>query len=173
MPGNVPAAGTGGGVSRGTKWLVGCLVGGCGVVVLLILLVTVVGGVALLRNFSLSAQAPIPTDFPVYPGAQQQAGFAMKSRDGTPGQGVALVQWRVVGRGSAVKAWYQDQLNRGDWEVVTGDAGVGRFTFRRRSTGARATLLVQDQLAQTIIQLGMTDDQPLARGAHPLARETP
>jgi hypothetical protein len=162
-----------GGTSTGTKWLIGCLLGGCGVVVLVFVALFVIGGVALLQNFSVSTNASVPSDFPVYPRAVKQAGFSMKARNGAAGQGVTLIQWRAAGRGGPITAWYKDQLNRGDWVVAGSDDALGRITFRRRSSGAQAILQVRDQLAQTVIQLEMTEDQPLAQGAHPTSTDTP
>jgi hypothetical protein len=159
------------GTSTGTKWLIGCLLGGCGVIVLLFVALFVIGGVALLQNFSLSTNASVPSDFPVYPHAVKQAGFSMKARK--DGQGLTLIQWRAAGRGGQITAWYKDQLSRGDWEVLGSDDTLGRITFRRRSSGSQAVLQVRDQIAQTIIQLQMTDDQPLAQGAHPTSTEAP
>lgn len=170
MPGSVqPVAGAG--MSRATKWLVGCLVGGCGGVLLLMVLGLVVGGIVASRFVSFQPGATRPADFPVYPGARQQAAFTIKPRSGDPGLAVTLVQWQVVGGGQKVIPWYRDHLNQGDWEVVKEDsAGI---TFRRRSTGARALLQIRDQFTQTLVQLTMSGDQSLERAAHPVLTDSP
>jgi hypothetical protein len=158
-------------MSRGTKWLVGCLVGGCGGVLLLVVLGLVVGGIMASRFVSFQAGASLPADFPVYPGARQQTAFTIKPKSGAQTSAVTLVQWQVVARGDRVTPWYRDHLNRGDWEVVMEDAAG--ITFRRRSTGARALLQIRDQLTQTLVQLATSGDQPLQRGAHPVPSDSP
>lgn len=169
MPGSVqPVAG--GGMS-GTRWLIGCLVGGCGGVLLLTVLGLVVGGIVASRFVSFQPGANPPPDFPVYPGARQQAAFTLKPKSGDQGLAVTLVQWQILGSGQRVTPWYRDHLNQGDWEVVKEDsAGI---TFRRRSTGARALLQIHDQFTQTLVQLTVSGDQPLQRGAHPTLSDSP
>lgn len=158
-------------MSRGTKWLIGCLVGGCGGVLLLLVLGLVVGGIVASRFVSFQAGASHPADLPVYPGARQQAAFTLKPRRGDQDSAVTLVQWQVVARGDKVTHWYRDHLNQGDWEVVREDsAGI---TFRRRSTGARALLQISDQFTQTLVQLAVSGNQPLERGAHPVLTDSP
>ncbi|HEY8741296.1 MAG TPA: hypothetical protein VIN56_11960, partial [Candidatus Dormibacteraeota bacterium] len=161
------------GMSRGTKWLVGCLAGGCALTLVVLIGAFLIGGLAFSRNFSLQGGARVPSDFPVYPGAKQQAGFTVKSKDGNPGRAISLVQWQVAARGGPVNTWYRDQLNRGDWEILRTDDALGRLTFRRRSTGAVDTLQIRDQLAQTLVQLLVSGDQPLERGAHPAPTDVP
>jgi hypothetical protein len=158
-------------MSRGTKWLIGCLVGGCGGALLLMVLAVVVGGIMASRFVSFQAGASLPADFPVYPGARQQTAFTLKPRSGDPASAVTLVQWQVVARGDKVAAWYRDHLNQGDWEVVREDStGI---TLRRHSTGARALLQIRDQFTQTLVQLATSGDQPLRRGAHPAPSDSP
>jgi hypothetical protein len=158
-------------MSRGTKWLIGCLVGGCATIVVLGIIGVVAGGLIASRFVDLSAGAKLPGDFPVYPGARQQTAITVKAKDGDPTHSVTLIQWRIAGGGSKVRTWYRDHLNQGDWEIVSeGPAGT---RFRRKSTGAEDLLLVRDQLAQTIVQLEVTGDQPLERGAHPVLSPVP
>lgn len=159
------------GMSRGTKWLIGCLVGGCGTVILLAIIGVVAGVIIASRFVDFQAGAKVPGDFPVYPGARQQTAITLKARDGDPTHSATLIQWRIAGRGDRVVAWYRDHLNQGDWKIVSDDAAG--IEFRRRSTGARDLLQVRDQFTQTIVQIAITGDQPLERGAHPVITDSP
>ena len=168
-PEGVPLPPAGPGMSRGTKVLLWSL-GGCAMVAVLVVVGSMVAaGIFFTHNFNLrTSGVAAPLDFPVYPGAQETAamGFSSKQR---PEAAANLVQWQVKVGGGKVAPWYREHLNEGDWEVLD-EARPGYIVFRRRSTGAEATLQVQDQFVQTVIQLLMTDDQPLGPGAHPAPR---
>ncbi len=131
-----------------TPWIIAIAViavlccGGCGTVAFL--------GANSLHPSGASA----PGDFPVYPGARQQAGFGLRPNDrvGT----IALVQWVTQDRGEQVIAFYRSELTRGPWRsfaerrVSTGITEI-RVIHARDQTQGR--LQIQDSLGQTIIQL--------------------
>ena len=160
------------GMGRGTKVLLWSL-GGCGIItVLLVVGAVIFGGVMINRMFNLQVgNVAAPHDFPVYPGAQSQAGMKMGAKNGTPSQSITLVQWQAPDGGDKVSAWYGQHLNQGDWEIT--DHIASQIHFRRRSTGAKAILQVTGQLTRSVVQLEMTGDQPLDAGATPVGTDTP
>ena len=172
LPAPLPAPPPSQGMGRGTRVLLWSL-GGCSVVaILLIVGAMVAGGLALTRAFNLQmGHISAPGDFPVYPGAKTSTGIKMGAKDGLAGHSVSLVQWQAPDGGDKVSAWYEKHLNQGDWEVI--DHAGSRFHFRRRSTGATALVQVQGELTNSIIQLEMTGDQPLAPGATPVSTDSP
>ena len=147
--------------------------GGCGVLVVLLVAGSLVfGAVVASRMFNLHiGDIAAPADFPVYPGSRMQTGVSMGTRGRSAHHTISLVQWSVPARGTTVVAWYRQHLDEGDWAVETETAGG--ISFHRRSTGAAAQLQVHDQVAQTLVQLEMTGDQPLAPGAHPDGTNAP
>ena len=159
-------------MSRGTKILLWSLGGCMTVAILVVVAALVVGGIAFSRTFNLRlAGVSAPADFPVYPGARQSAAFGVAARGSSRGA-ENLVQWQVQAPYDKVASWYRNHLDEADWEVVD-EPLPGQLVIRRRSTGAVARVRVQGQLVQTLVQLVMTDDQPLAPGVHPAAGQVP
>ena len=156
------------GMSRGTRVLLWSL-GGCGVLLVLAIVGgAIFGAVVASRMFNFHVgDVSAPADFPVYPGAVQQTGVTMGSKNPNAPFTVSLVQWTVPARGDKATAWYREHLDAGDW-ALDGETN-GRISFHRRSTGAVAHLQLRDEVTQTLAQLEMTGDQPLAPGAHPAA----
>jgi hypothetical protein len=152
-------------MSRGTKIALWSF-GGCALLVTLLIVGSVVFTLVFAsRAFNLSVgKTNAPADFPVYPGSRIQTGISMGAKD--KGQNsIRLVQWSVPASGDTVTTWYVRELDKGDWAID--DHQAGAIDFHRRSTGAVAHLQVQGELAQSVVQLEMTGDQPLERGASP------
>ena len=159
-------------MAKATRVLLWSL-GGCGVLAVLLIAGSVVfGAVVASRTFNFHiGDTAAPADFPVFPGSRLQTGVTMGARKQGAQYTFSLVQWSVPARGTTVISWYREHLDQGDWAVEVETAG--RISFHRRSTGAAARLLVRDQVAQTLVQLEMTGDQPLAPGAHPGVTNAP
>ncbi|HXA42843.1 MAG TPA: hypothetical protein VNV65_08040 [Candidatus Solibacter sp.] len=148
---------------RGTKIFIGCLVGGAIIFVLVLGGALVAGGIFFANNFKVGSAVQVPSDFPIYPHARQNAAFTIGARDHDPAHSVSLVQWDAPARPGPVSDFYAAHLNIGDWEVL--DQNSLRIVFRRRSTGNVGTVTLRDQLIHTLIQLQMTGNQPLDPGA--------
>ena len=152
------------GMSRGTKVLLWS-VGGCGVVLLLAVVGSVIfGAIVASRTIDFHLGSTAPADFPVYPGAREQTGVSVGAKNGS-GTTVSLVQWSAGARADIVLNWYKQHLDEGDWALD--DETLGRIHFHRRSTGATAEVQVRGQVTQTLVQLVTTGDQSLDPGASP------
>lgn len=149
--------------SKWTPWIITIAViavlccGGCGVVAVV--------GVSSLHPTGATA----PADFPVYPGAKQQAGFGLRPNDkaGT----VALVQWVTADKGDAVVAFYRGELARGPWRSVAErrvSSSITEFTVIHTVTRDQGRVMVQDSFSQTLIQLSITSGSTISRDPSPL-----
>ena len=103
------------------------VVGGCGAVVVLGLVLAVVGGLALARSFQSGGLSCLPKDFPVYAGASYQN---VRTFVGTGGS-TCTVTLDVAASSSDVTAYYEQHLNSGSWKVKGYDAGQGVLGFAR------------------------------------------
>ncbi len=121
------------------------------------------GGIFFANNFKVDSTVQVPSDFPIYPHARQNAAFTIGAKDHDPAHSVGLVQWDAAARPGPVRDFYAARLNIGDWEVL--DQNPLRIVFRRKSTGHIGMVTIRDQLLHTLIQLQMTGNQPLEPGA--------
>ncbi len=72
-----------------------------------------------------------PSDVPVYAKARLTAGAAFRSG----GQVSWGMEWQTLDAVDKVRAFYAEQLNKGDWSITFGTAASGAFsaTFSRKS----------------------------------------
>jgi hypothetical protein len=149
--------------SNWTPWIISIVViavlccGGCGAVAFL--------GVSSLHPSGATA----PGDFPVYPGAKQQAGFGLRPNDRVGS--VALVQWVTPDKGDQVVIFYRSELSRGPWRSFAErkvGTGVTEISVIHRSDQNQGRLQIQDSLTQTIIQLSVSSGDTLPSDASPL-----
>jgi hypothetical protein len=103
------------------------VVGGCGAILVLSLVLVVVGAFVLARNFQSGGLSCLPKDFPVYAGASYQN---VRTFVGTGGSS-CTVTLDVAAPSSNVTAYYEQHLNSGSWKVKGYDAGQGVLGFGR------------------------------------------
>ena len=92
---------------------------------LITLFVTVV-----VPGFEFGGKDQIPTDLPIYPGAQLQSAFA----DGFEGCTTVTATWSTSAPASDVIDFYKSQLNTGAWRVTSSGASRGEFYLYFEST---------------------------------------
>ncbi|HEY2599675.1 MAG TPA: hypothetical protein VGJ79_14490 [Candidatus Dormibacteraeota bacterium] len=141
---------------RSRSWI-WWLVGGCGV---LLILGAVAAGFAvysLVTGFQHGKFSCLPPDFPSYPAASVVRENAKVGNEFSPGDSSRCDMVFTSNDGVAVvTAFYEAQLNSGDWTVVSSDSANGVITFKRKSrpqTVGTVTLLGQGQHSQIDIQL--------------------
>src|SRR6266576_6600410 len=74
-------------------------------------------------GFEFGGQDQIPTDVPIYPGAQLQSAFA----SGFQGCTTVTATWSTPAPASDVIDFYKSQLNSGAWRVTSSGASRGEF----------------------------------------------
>ena len=74
-------------------------------------------------GFEFGGKDQIPTDLPIYPGAQLQSAFA----DGFQGCTTVTATWSTSAPASDVIDFYKSQLNAGAWKLT--DSGPSRAGF--------------------------------------------
>ena len=89
------------------------------------LLVTVV-----IPGFEFGGKDQIPTDVPIYPGAQLQSAFA----SGFQGCTTVTATWSTPAPASDVIDFYKSQLNTGAWRVTSSGPSRGEFYLYFEST---------------------------------------
>jgi hypothetical protein len=106
---------------------------------------------SLVKQFQNGAFNCLPSDFPSYPGAtvsSENTSFGTTRR-------CAIVLESDDGV-AAVTAFYQQELNTGDWTITSSDPTSGEFSFRLRSraqTFGTISLLGRGQHTEIEIQL--------------------
>jgi hypothetical protein len=127
------------------------LAGGCAVLLVLAVIGAAFGLSSLVRQFQNGAFNCLPSDFPSYPGATvssentsfgttKRCTIVLESDDGV----------------AAVTAFYQQELNTGDWAITSSDPTSGEFSFRRPSraqTFGTISFLGRGQHTEIDIQL--------------------
>lgn len=97
--------------------------------------------------------AAFPADLPVYPRARLTAAAAFNSS----GQVTWGVEWETTDTATRVQAYYQNQLNQGDWKMTVANAPVGTAfagTFARKSNSHDAgTIAINANAGVTLIAL--------------------
>lgn len=121
--------------------------------------VVLIGGVftlfiaVLIPTLQFGGRGQIPSDFPVYPGAQLQSAYAISAG----GCSSVEATWSTTADAAAVQAFYQQRLSSGDWTVTS--AGNGLIDFQSTSGPLRsgAVYIRTNEFArQTAIDLTMT-----------------
>lgn len=97
--------------------------------------------------------AAFPADLPVYPRARLTAAAAFNSA----GQVTWGIEWETTDAATKVQAYYQNQLNQGDWKLAAGNAPSGTAfagTFARKSNSHDAgTIAINANAGVTLIAL--------------------
>ena len=97
--------------------------------------------------------AAFPADVPVYPRARLTAAAAFNSA----GQVTWGMEWQTTDDPAKVQAYYQRQLNQGDWKLTVGNAPSGALfagTFARNSNSRNTgTIAVSSAQGVTVIAL--------------------
>ena len=133
------------------------LVGGCAVLLILGAVGAGFGIHSLVNRFQQGGFSCLPSDFPIYPGASvvnenTQIGNEFSPGDSTRCNMALDSNDSVV----TVTAYYELQLNEGDWTIVTTDSANGVISFQRKSrpqTVGTLTLLGRGQHSSIDIQL--------------------
>jgi hypothetical protein len=110
------------------------IIGGCGVALVLGLVLLVIGGIILARSFQAGGLTCLPKDFPVYPGATYQN---VRTNVGTGGSS-CIVTLDAGASSTDVTAYYQQHLASGSWKATGYDPSQGVLRFGR-TDNARAT----------------------------------
>jgi hypothetical protein len=135
---------------RSRAWI-GWLAGGCAVLLVLGVIGAGFGLFSLVRQFQNGAFNCLPSSFPSYPGATvssentsfgtiKRCTIVLESDDGV----------------AAVTAFYQQELDAGDWTITSSDPSSGEFNFRLRSraqTYGTISFLGRGQHTEIDIQL--------------------
>lgn len=94
-----------------------------------------------------------PPDVPVYPGARLTAAAAFNSA----GQVTWGMEWETTDAAAKVQAYYQKQLNQGDWKLTVANAPSGTAfagTFARKSNSRESgTIAINAADGVTLIAL--------------------
>ncbi|HEV2414372.1 MAG TPA: hypothetical protein VGX27_06155 [Candidatus Dormibacteraeota bacterium] len=97
--------------------------------------------------------AAFPADVPVYPRARLTAAAAFNSA----GEVTYGMEWQTTDDPAKVQAYYQRQLNQGDWKLTVGNAPSGALfagTFARNSNSHdTGTITVKTEQGVTVIAL--------------------
>jgi hypothetical protein len=110
-------------------WLIGCGGG-----LLIAVLVLGIGGFAIanaVKSGSINIQG-LAQDFPVYPGAKQTGVNTFVGTSGTD----TRVSWEVNASVESVGAFYERELNSGNWEITSKNPATGDVLFRKRDQPA-------------------------------------
>ena len=84
----------------------------------------------LVPGFEFGGKDQIPTDLPIYPGAQLQSAFA----DGFQGCTTVTATWSTSAPASDVIDFYKSQLNTGAWKLTDSGPSRGGFNLYFEST---------------------------------------
>jgi hypothetical protein len=131
--------------------------GGCA----LLLVIGVVGvgfGIySFVNSFSKGAFACLPSDFPSYPGATVSSFNTHFGAGAAPGDSkTCLMVLESSDDSATVSAFYNDNLNTGDWHVTAVISSAGQIQFHRVSRPATVGLvevLGKGQQSEIRIQL--------------------
>jgi hypothetical protein len=103
------------------------IIGGCGILVVLGLVVVVVGFFLVASSFQSGRLTCLPIDFPIYPGATYQN---VRTNVGTSGSS-CTVTLDVAASSSDVTSYYQQHFTSGSWKTTGYDATQGVLRFGR------------------------------------------
>jgi hypothetical protein len=81
-------------------------------------------------GFEFGGKDQIPSDLPIYPGAQLQSAFA----SGSQGCTTVSATWSASAPASDVIDFYKSQLNAGAWTLTLAGASRGEFDLDFEST---------------------------------------
>src|SRR5438270_8043864 len=84
----------------------------------------------LVPGFEFGGKDQIPTDLPIYPGAQLQSAFA----GGFQGCSTVTATWSTAAPASEVIDFYKSQLNTGAWRITSSGPSRGEFYIYFEST---------------------------------------
>lgn len=107
----------------------------------------------LVPTLQFSGQGDIPSDFPVYPGAQPGSAYSVTNGGCTTVQAT----WSTSDAADTVEAFYRDRLSSGDWTITS--TVNGRIDFESTSEPPRSgTVYIRGNefARQTVIDLVVT-----------------
>ncbi|HVC78504.1 MAG TPA: hypothetical protein VND96_18515 [Candidatus Micrarchaeaceae archaeon] len=142
---------------RSSRSWIWWLVGGCGVLLILGAVGAGFGIYSLVNRFQHGGFSCLPSDFPTYPNASVVNESTQIGNEFSPGDSTRCnMGFDSNDDVASVTAYYEAQLNDGDWTIVTTDSANGVISFQRRSrpqTVGTLTLLGRGQHSSIDIQL--------------------
>ena len=117
--------------SQGWIWWV---VGGCAILLVLGAVGAGFGIYGLVTRFQSGAFSCLPSDFPKYPGASVVSENTSAAGDLSPGDSTQCTMILRSGDSvDAVSAFYQQNLNTGDWTIPPSHPPGDTYAFARKS----------------------------------------
>jgi hypothetical protein len=140
--------------SRAWIWWLG---GGCAVLLVIGVIGIGFGAFTLVNRFQHGGFSCLPSDFPNYPNAtvaNQQTKIGAGIANGDTKE--CLMVLESNDDVATVTAYYEQQLNSGDWTISSSDLAGGTISFQLQSrlqTGGTVTLLARGQHTEVRIVL--------------------
>jgi len=141
---------------RSRSWI-WWLIGGCAVLLVLGAIGAGFGIYSLVNRFQHGGFTCLPSDFPTYPGASVIAENTQLGNEFSPEDNTRCnMGFDSTDSAATVRTYYEAQLNRGDWTIVSSDTDSGVISFQRKSrpqTVGTVTLLGRGQHSSIDVRL--------------------
>ena len=137
--------------SRGCLWWG---LGGCALIVVLVIAGAAIGGAALYNHFRQTGFNCLPSDFPAYPGLGPGA-YSYQLNGSVPGNSCNMV-FRSKDSTSAVLDFYESRLGTSGWQVTSSNLDVGLIAFRnvnRAKTAGTVQVATKERYTEIAVQL--------------------